>query len=192
MTMVLAVSTGAQAAALTAAAIGAAAGLVLREPRARAIAMVASLVVASGALAALKAHALSDGLSRHGAVAVAAAVAGLVVIGVLTEVIRRRPEVFALLAFAALPFRVPVGIGSENANLLVPLYAVIAAGALAFTLRRLRGRRGGEPDAAAQAGPPGRRATGRGHAGRPGRPAPRRARLVHPPRPVRSALGVLV
>jgi len=132
----LAVATGAQAAALTAAAIGAAAVLVLRDPRARAIAMVSSLVVATGAVVALKSHAVSDGLSGHGAVAAAAAVAGLVVLGVLTEVIRRRPEAFALLAFAALPFRVPVAIGSENANLLLPLYAVIAAGALAFALRR--------------------------------------------------------
>jgi O-antigen ligase len=135
MTMVLAVATHAQAAALTAAAIGAAAVLVVREPRARAIAMIASLVLAAGALVALKAHAVSDGLSGHGALAAAAAVAGLVALGVLTEVIRRRPEAFALLAFAALPFRVPVAIGSENANLLLPLYAVIAAGALAFALR---------------------------------------------------------
>jgi hypothetical protein len=152
MTMVLAVSTGAQAAALTAAAIGAAAVLVLREPRARAIAMVTSLVLAAGALVALKAHAVSDGISRHGALAVAAAVAGLVVIGVLTEVIRRRPELFALLAFAALPFRVPVAIGSENANLLLPLYAVIAAGALAFTIRQRRPSGDGEPDVVATPG----------------------------------------
>jgi len=138
MTMVLAVATHAQATALTAAALGAAAVLVLRAPRARAIAMVASLVLAAGAMVALKAHAVSDALSGHGALAAAAAVAGLVVLAVLTEVIRRRPEAFALLAFAALPFRVPVTIASENANLLLPLYAVIAAGALAFALRRLR------------------------------------------------------
>jgi len=135
MTMVLAVATGGQAAVLTVAAVGAAAVLVLRDPRARAIAMVLSLAVAAGALVALKAHAVSDGLSGHGAAAAAAAVAALVALGVLTEVIRRRPEAFALLAFAALPFRVPVAIGSENANLLLPLYAVIAAGALAFALR---------------------------------------------------------
>src|SRR4051794_16039253 len=135
MSMVLAVATHAQAAALTAAAAGAAAVLVVRDPRARAVAMIASLVLAAGALVALKAHAVSDGLSGHGALAAVAAVAGLALLGVLTEVIRRRPEAFALLAFAALPFRVPVAIGSENANLLLPLYAVIAAGALAFALR---------------------------------------------------------
>jgi hypothetical protein len=80
---------------------------------------------------------------------------GLVALGVLTEVIRRRPEAFALLAFVALPFRVPVTIGTENANLLLPLYAVIAAGALAFALRQLRPT---EPSAPEPVGTPGARA----------------------------------
>src|SRR5213595_717138 len=146
MTTVFAVATGAQAAALTAAALGAAAVLVLGEPRARAIAMLASLVLAVGAIVALKQHAISDGLSGHGALALAAAVAGLIALAVVAEVIRRRPEAFALLAFAALPFRVPVAVGSENANLLLPLYAVIGAGALAFALRRLRPRDDAAPD----------------------------------------------
>ena len=146
MTTVFAVATGAQAAALTAAALGAAAVLVLGEPRARAIAMLASLVLAVGAIVALKQHAISDGLSGHGALALAAAVAGLIALAVVTEVIRRRPEAFALLAFAALPFRVPVTIGTENANLLLPLYGVIAAGALAFALRQLRPAETSVPD----------------------------------------------
>ena len=137
MTTVLAVATGAQAAALTAASIGAAAVLVLRDSRARAVAMLASLLLAVGAVAALKRHAIADGISGHGALALAAAVAGLVGLAVLAEIMRRRPEAFALLAFAALPFRVPVTIGSENANLLLPLYGVIAAGAIAFALRRV-------------------------------------------------------
>jgi hypothetical protein len=152
MTTVLAVATGAQAAALTAAAIGSAAVLVLRDPRVRAIAMLASLVLAVAAIVALKRHAISDGLSGHGALALAAAVAGVVALGVLTEVIRRRPEAFALLAFAALPFRVPVTIGTENANLLLPLYAVIAAGALAFALRQLRPAQTSAPDPAGTLG----------------------------------------
>src|SRR6476469_7736423 len=147
MTTVLAVATGAQAVALTAAAAGAAAVLVLRDPRARAVTMIASLLLAVGAIAALKQHAISNGVSGHGAAALAAAVVGLVGLGVLSEIIRRRPQAFALLAFVALPFRVPVTIGSENANLLLPLYAVIAAGALAFALRQWRsGERGAAPD----------------------------------------------
>ena len=155
MTTVLAVATGAQAAALTAASIGAAAVLVLRDSRARAVAMLASLLLAVGAVAALKRHAIADGISGHGALALAAAVAGLVGLAILAEIMRRRPEAFALLAFAALPFRVPVTIGSENANLLLPLYGVIAAGAVAFALRRLRP---GAEDAPDPAGTPGARA----------------------------------
>jgi O-antigen ligase len=135
MTMVLAVATHAQAALLTAAAIGAAAVLVLRDPRARAITMLASFVLAVGAMVALKAHTVSHGLHSHGALVAVAAVAGVIGLAVLTWFIRRRPQAFALLAFAALPFRVPVGFGAETSNLLLPLYGVIAAGALAFALR---------------------------------------------------------
>ena len=42
----------------------------------------------------------------------------------------RWPELFALAAIAALPVRVPLEIGGETANLLVPLYVVIAAGTI--------------------------------------------------------------
>jgi O-antigen ligase len=132
--------SGAHGAALTAAAVGAAAVLVLREPRSRAIAMIVALVVAAASMVALKAGDVSDGISRHTALAGAAVIVGLVALALLTEVIRRRPEAFALLAFAALPFRVPVAVGSENANLLLPLYGVIAAGAIAYALRALRPR----------------------------------------------------
>jgi putative inorganic carbon (hco3(-)) transporter len=61
---------------------------------------------------------------RVGASVVALALA----VGVLTAVFRRYPGAFPLAAFAALPLRVPIEIGGENANLLVPLYVVIAAG----------------------------------------------------------------
>ena len=132
---VLAVATHAQAAVLTAAAVGAAAVLVVRDPRTRSITMLASLVLAVAAMVALKSHKVSDGISGHGKLVVAVAVAGIIGLAALTWVIRRWPEAFALLAFAALPFRVPVGFGSETSNLLVPLYGVIAAGALAYALR---------------------------------------------------------
>jgi O-antigen ligase len=147
MTFVPAVATHAQAALLTAAAIGAAAVLILRDPRARAVTMLASLVLAVGGIVALKAHTVSDGISGHAKLVVVAAVAGLIGLAVVTVVIHRWPQAFALLAFAALPFRVPVGFGSETSNLLVPLYGVIAAGALAFALSAWR-----DPPASAAAG----------------------------------------
>ena len=58
------------------------------------------------------------------------------------SLIHRRPELLALAAAAALPFRVPIESGGDTANLLVPLYLVIAAGVLAYALPRLRAPRG--------------------------------------------------
>ena len=39
-----------------------------------------------------------------------------------------RPTIWFVLLGIALPIRIPVSIGSQEGNLLVPLYAVIAAG----------------------------------------------------------------
>src|SRR5690606_5456679 len=52
---------------------------------------------------------------------------------------RRWPALLALLVVAALPFRIPISAGGETANLLVPLYVVIAAGVLAHAVPRVRG-----------------------------------------------------
>ena len=51
---------------------------------------------------------------------------------------RAGPGCLGVLALAALPFRVPVQAGGATANLLVPLYVVIGAGALAWLVPRLR------------------------------------------------------
>jgi O-antigen ligase len=65
--------------------------------------------------------------------------------------IRRRPAAPALLAVAALPFRIPIQAGGSTSNLLVPLYLVVAAGSLAFIVPALRaglsGNRGGSSGA---------------------------------------------
>ena len=53
--------------------------------------------------------------------------------------IDRRPWAFPLAAVAALPFRIPIESGGTTSNLLVPLYIVIGAGALAYVVPRLRG-----------------------------------------------------
>ncbi|MBA3327569.1 MAG: O-antigen ligase family protein, partial [Solirubrobacterales bacterium] len=57
----------------------------------------------------------------------------------------RRPALLALGAAATLPFRIPIESGGDTANLLVPLYLVIGAGALAYAVPRLRD--GGAPEA---------------------------------------------
>jgi O-antigen ligase len=64
-------------------------------------------------------------------------VAALVVIP-LAVLFGRRRAALPLAALAALPFRVPVEAGGDTANLLVPLYLVIAAGALAWAVPRIR------------------------------------------------------
>lgn len=55
-------------------------------------------------------------------------------VGATTVLFHRVPTAFAIAAFAALPLRVPLEIGGEQANLLVPLYVVIAAGVIAYLL----------------------------------------------------------
>jgi len=80
-----------------------------------------------------------DGVRAHPLAALvgAVAVAGLVVVP-LALLFARRVAVLPLAALAALPFRVPVEAGGSTANLLVPLYLVVAAGALAWAGPRIR------------------------------------------------------
>jgi O-Antigen ligase len=82
------------------------------------------------------------------AVVAAAAFALLVAIGAAAALMRRLPAAFPLLALALLPLRVPVEIGGETANLLIPLYVVIAAGAIAWLLEPAGAPKPDEPRAA--------------------------------------------
>jgi O-antigen ligase len=79
-------------------------------------------------------------LRHHPAEAAAAVVLGLIVVGVLAVLVHRRPQAFPVLAVFALPFRLPVSTGGATANLLIPLYLVVGAGALAWLVPRLLGR----------------------------------------------------
>jgi putative inorganic carbon (HCO3(-)) transporter len=130
-------------------ALLAAAALLAADRRVRALAMLAALVLSPVLL--LTDIWNSPQLSivhRHPLEAV---VGGLVLIGVLiaaAALIARRPAVLAPLAVLAFPFRVPIATGTATSNLLVPLYFVVAAGALAFIWTSLR-----EPRPAAAAEP---------------------------------------
>jgi O-antigen ligase len=79
-------------------------------------------------------------LPSTGAIA-ASALAALMVIVALALVMRRNPQAFPVFAVLALPFRLPISADGRTVNLLVPLYAVVAAGTLAHLLPRLLGRR---------------------------------------------------
>src|SRR5262249_45070866 len=61
---------------------------------------------------------------------VAAGVGGLVLAGVGAWLLLRYPWLLAFATLACAPARIPVKLGSEDANLLVPLYAVVASLAL--------------------------------------------------------------
>lgn len=67
-------------------------------------------------------------------------VLGIAALVIGAWLIDRRPEILPLAVVFALPFRVPIEAGGDTANLLVPLYLVIGAGALAYAVPRLRGQ----------------------------------------------------
>lgn len=128
----------------------AAAALLAREPRQRALAMLGALLLApvllladiwdSPQLAIVRDHPLPSAVG---------AVVALGVVAVLAWAIARHAVVLPLLVLAALPFRVPIEVGGTTSNLLVPLYAVIAAGAVAAIVRGLREETGFRPPATA-------------------------------------------
>ena len=80
-------------------------------------------------------HALRD----RPAVLAVAVVLGLAGLAALALLFARRPTLVPLLAVGALPFRIPIAAGGSTANLLLPLYLVVAAGVLAHAVPRLRG-----------------------------------------------------
>jgi putative inorganic carbon (hco3(-)) transporter len=63
---------------------------------------------------------------------VVAAVVGLAVSVALALLFRRWPWALPLLALATVPVRIPVSVDGTSANLLLPLYAVVAGAALAL------------------------------------------------------------
>ena len=124
-----------------------AAGAVLgRTVRGRAWAMLGALVLTPVLLVAeIWNSPQIETVRERGVLAVGAAAVGLAAVGALAWLFARRPGFLGVLALAALPFRVPVQAGGSTANLLVPLYVVIGAGALAWLVPRLAARYQGEP-----------------------------------------------
>lgn len=77
--------------------------------------------------------------------------AGMAIVGVLValaailllaRLVARRPSVWFLLLGIALPVRIPISLGGDDANLLLPLYAVILLGLAAWGWLALRGAGG--------------------------------------------------
>jgi hypothetical protein len=119
------------------AAVTAAAALVDRDSRRRTLWMGMALVLAAVILVGHientdQFRSLTDRPARF---------AGLCVLGLLSVVglallFVRQTEAFPLLVVAVLPFRVPIDAAGQTANLLVPLYLVIAAGCVAYAWKQ--------------------------------------------------------
>src|SRR4051812_18922199 len=122
------------------AASGLAAGAVLApSPRARALAMLGALALTPVLLVAeIWNTSQMASVRDRPSLALAAAAGGLAVVAVLALAMARRPTLIAVLALGALPFRIPIDAGGSTTNLLIPLYVVIGAGALAWLVPRLR------------------------------------------------------
>jgi O-antigen ligase len=123
-------------------AVAVLAAVVLLHPDARvqALAMLGALVLAPVLLLGDIWH--SPQLSivhRHPAVAAVGALVALVAVVAAALLVRRWPVLLPCAVIVALPFRIPIQSGGTTANLLVPLYFVVAAGSLAFIFGTLRG-----------------------------------------------------
>ncbi len=112
------------------------AGLALLVLATRRELRLAGLVAwAVGALG-LAAYLAPNGLT---AALAAAAVAGALVAVAGAVVFLRWPWALAFATLACVPIRIPVELGDEEANLLLPLYAVVGALAVALGWQLLRG-----------------------------------------------------
>jgi O-antigen ligase len=114
--------------------------LVASPPRPRALAMLGALVLAPVLLLAAIWHSPQlNVIHRHPLEAVVVAVVGVVLVSALAVLIARRPSLLALLVAFAFPFRIPISVSGTTTNLLVPLYFVVGAGALAYIVPALGG-----------------------------------------------------
>jgi O-antigen ligase len=119
-------------AGLVIAAACAAASILLPAGRPRSAAMLVALILFPVLIVGDQWHNHQIVELRHDeAKAAAAIVIGTVIVVALAWVFRRRPVLMPLSIIGTLPFRIPLESGGETANLLVPLYVVIAAGVLA-------------------------------------------------------------
>jgi hypothetical protein len=129
-------------AAQAAAVVGAAGVALLLLARGRLLVLAGLGVLASAE--GLLAFSLVPAGDVDALVATPARIAAVAVFSVLLGasgiILARYPVLLPVLALLAAPFRVTVELGEQEAFLLVPLYAVIGAGAVALIIRALRTR----------------------------------------------------
>jgi O-antigen ligase len=141
----LAVAVAVKGLAALVAALAACGAFVLPSARTRALSALFALVLAPALLLAeLWNNSQVAHVRDRPTLAAAGAVAGAAVIVGLAAILRRWPWLLPLAAVFSLPFRVPFESGGQSANLLAPLYVVVAAGVLALAWERFRPVRGRE------------------------------------------------
>jgi O-antigen ligase len=141
---------------LLAAAGAAAAAIVLpAQSRARPVAMLVALALFPALILGDQwhSHQIADLRADNGRL-IALALAALGASTLLAVAFHRWPILLPLAIVAALPFRVPLHAGGDTANLLVPLYLVIAGGVLATTVRTWQSRRADVREGGADDGGP--------------------------------------
>jgi len=118
-------------------AAGASGAAILLPPgRPRALLMVAAMALFPVLILGDQWHTAQIVDLRHDGGRIAALLAlAAAAVAVLTYAFRRWEIVMPLAILFAIPFRVPLEAGGDTANLLVPLYLVIAAAVLATLLR---------------------------------------------------------
>ncbi|MGE4425587.1 MAG: O-antigen ligase family protein [Solirubrobacteraceae bacterium] len=126
--------------ALTAITVAVALALLLRAPAAKAgamgIALLGTPVILIGEI--WDSGAMERLRDRPLVLLVLLAV-GLAVVVAGSMLVRRRPGWLPLVVAAVLPFRIPIDVGdAQPVNLLLPLYVVIGAAALAWVWDRIR------------------------------------------------------
>lgn len=121
------------------AAAGAGGAILLPAGRLRSLAMLTALVLFPVLILGDQWHSHQIADLRHSTGRlVALGLVGAAATAALAYVFSRWPVLLPLAIVAALPFRVPLHAGGDTANLLVPLYLVIAGGVLAVTFREWR------------------------------------------------------
>ncbi|MDX6621552.1 MAG: hypothetical protein QOK36_3938 [Gaiellales bacterium] len=115
------------------------AGLLTRADRPTRLASL--LLTAGGTLALLGWVGVVHTLRTRPAIAAVGLVIALAIGVAAARALQRRPLALPFAACIAAPFRFPVHIGGQSANLLLPLYAVIAVAFLVLVLDALGGAR---------------------------------------------------
>jgi O-antigen ligase len=119
-----------------AAAVGVA--LLAGDRRVRAAGMLAALGIALALMAGEGWDELAEIRDTPAASAGAIAASGAA-LAAFAAILLRWPMLLPLILVAALPFRIPIGVGGgEDVNLLVPLYVVLGGGVLAEAIAALR------------------------------------------------------